>query len=112
MSNSNTSGFLGGKIAKIAVFTIPINNKPDMEIKDLISGNSLSEIETIAEQLRNDYEAKNSDVKDPNKPVRVVLKDAAGDSYLEQIQGTWRLLISGVKDVFEDHNDEAGTPKK
>lgn len=104
--------FLNGKIAKIAVFTIPINNAPDKEIKDLISGNSLDEVESIAEQLRSDYERKNSDVKDPKKPVRVVLKDAGGDSYLEKIQGQWKLLISGFKDALEDKNDEEGTPKQ
>ena len=103
--------FLNGKIAKIAVFTIPINNEPDIEIKDLISGNSLSEIEGIAEQLRNDYEAKNKDIKDPNKPVRVVIQDSNGQSYLEQIKGSWKVLTDKVKNALEDENDEAGTPQ-
>ena len=102
--------FLNGKIAKIAKFTIPINNQPDVQIKDLISGNSLSEVEGIAEQLRNDYEAKNIEIKDPNKPVRVILEDVDGQSYLERIKGTWKLLTQDVKDALEDENTEAGTP--
>jgi len=102
--------FLNGKIAKIAVFTIPINNGPDEHVRDLISGNSLDELENVAEQLRSDYERKNSDIKDPDKPVRVVLEDTDGQSYIENVKGKWRFLTQEIKKAFTDENDETGTP--
>lgn len=110
-SESHSMSFITGKIAKIAEFTIPINNAPDLHIKDLVAGNSLSEIEATVEQMRNDYEVKNKDVKDPNKPVRVVIKDATGESYLEHLGNGWRLIVNKIKEPFEDKNDETGTPE-
>ena len=96
---------LNGKIMKKVVFTIPINNAPDIHIEDIVFGNSLDELEGTATQMANDYARKNVDVKDPNKPVRFVIEDAAGHGYLEWMNGIFRLIDAKL----EDRNDETGT---
>ena len=98
---------LNGKIMKKVVFTIPINNAPDIHIEDIIFGNSLDELEGTATQLANDYTRKNADVKDPNKPVRFVIEDASGHGYLEWMNGIFRLIDAKL----QDRNDETGTPQ-
>lgn len=96
---------LNGKIMKKVVFTVPINNAPDVHIEDILFGNSLDEIESTASQMANDYARKNEDVKDPKKPVRFVVEDAAGHGYLEWINGVYKLIHGKL----EDRNDETGT---
>lgn len=96
---------LNGKIMKKVVFTVPINNAPDLHIEDIVFGNSLDEIENTASQMANDYARKNSDVKDAKKPVRFVVEDASGHGYLEWINGVYKLIHGKL----EDRNDETGT---
>ena len=100
------SNVLNGKIMKKVVFTVPINNAPDLEIPDILFGNRLDEIENTAVQMANDYARKNADVKDPKKPVRFVIEDAGGHGYLEWLNGIFKLLHGKL----EDRNDETGTP--
>jgi len=97
---------LNGKIMKKVVFTIPINNAPDINIPDILFGNSLDEIEQTATQMANDYGRKNQDIKDPKKPVRFVIEAADGNPYLSWVNGIFKLIA----DKTEDKNDEAGTP--
>ena len=99
---------LNGKIMKKVVFTVPINNAPDLHIEDILFGNSLDEIESTAAQMANDYARKNSDVKDAKKPVRFVVEDAAGHGYLEWMNGIYKLIHGKM----EDRNDETGTPNQ
>lgn len=101
------SNALNGKIMKKVVFTIPINNAPDVHIEDILFGNSLDEIEQTAEQMANDYGRKNQDVKDSKKPVRFVVEDAGGHGYLSWVNGIYNLIVNKA----EDRNDETGTPK-
>jgi len=100
------SNALSGKIIKKIKFTIPVNNAPDVHITDIVSGNSLDEIESIAVQLANDYARKNQDIKDAKKPVRFVVEDAAGHDYLSWMNGIFEIIT----DKAEDKNDETGTP--
>lgn len=97
---------LNGKIMKKVVFTIPINNAPDIHIEDILFGNSLDELEGTATQLANDYARKNADVKDPKKPVRFVIEDASGHAYLDWMNGVFKLIDAKL----QDNNDETGTP--
>lgn len=97
---------LNGKIMKKVVFTIPVNNAPDIEIPDIVFGNSLDELEQTAVQMANDYARKNEGVKDPKKPVRFVIEAADGNPYLSWINGIFNL----IHDKAQDKNDEAGTP--
>jgi len=97
---------LNGKIMKKVIFTIPINNAPDINIPDIVFGNSLDEVESTAVQMANDYARKNEGIKDPKKPVRFVIEAADGNPYLSWINGIFKL----IQDKAEDKNDEAGTP--
>ena len=100
------SNALSGKIMKKVVFTVPINNAPDLHITDILFGNSLDEIESTAVQMANDYSRKNEDVKDSKKPVRFVIEDAGGHEYLSWMNGIFQLIHGKL----EDRNDETGTP--
>lgn len=87
-------------------FTLPINNKRDRHMTQMISGNSLDEIEQSAVRLANDYGRKNADIKDPNKPVRFTIYDAKGNPVVNWANG----VFDFIQDIFEDKNDEEGTP--
>src|SRR5688572_2964268 len=50
-SQAMSNNALNGKIMKKVIFTIPINNAPDINIPDILFGNSLDEIEQTAMQM-------------------------------------------------------------
>lgn len=92
-------------------FIIPINNRRDKHIPLEIEGNSLDEIESTCQTLANDYERKNKDEKDPDKPVRFIIKDGRGNPIISWAKGKWTKLADWMDDKLEDKNDEEGTPK-
>lgn len=91
-------------------FIIPINNRRDKHINLPVEGNSLDEVERVCQTLANDYERKNVAEKDPDKPVRFIIKDGRDNPIISWAKGQWSKLGDWLDDKLEDKNDEEGTP--